>query len=144
MPDVGGNIYISENIPGLDKGIRVENPEYPANKNVVDKMNDLKFRGLIEDTHCTDCSDIAPILLNAAGGQGKIIEVRPLKPYTLNVFENGKKEEFMTYHQVYTDGQYVYDPRLSLQPIPKGDWEKHIKSINPDGVKISDSLQGLR
>ncbi|HBP5363692.1 TPA: adhesin, partial [Pseudomonas aeruginosa] len=34
--------------------------------------------------------------------------------------------------------------RLSSQPIPKGDWEQHIKGMNPDGVTISDKLEGLR
>jgi filamentous hemagglutinin len=39
--------------------------------------------------------------------------------------------------------RYVYDPRLSSNPIPKCDWEQHIKGMNPEGVKISDNLKGL-
>lgn len=91
----------------------------------------------------TDCSDIASKLFDAAGGKGKIIEVRPSKIGGLNVFENGTTESGQFYHQVYTDGRYVYDPRLSSAPIPKGDWEQHIKGINPDGISISDKLKGL-
>ncbi len=64
---------------------------------------------------------------------------QPLNPYTRFNEVPGQ-----AYHQVYTDGRYVYDPRLSSQPIPKGDWEQHIKGMNPDGVTISDKLQGLR
>lgn len=32
----------------------------------------------------------------------------------------------------------------SFNPIPKGDWEQHIKNINPGGVSISDKLKGLK
>ncbi|WP_025121277.1 MULTISPECIES: hemagglutinin repeat-containing protein [unclassified Serratia (in: enterobacteria)] len=157
-PDTGGNttvtpipdapsssdlIYLNEKIPGLEN-VRPENPGYPANQDVVNKMNDPKFMSWANDTKCTDCSDIAPTLLDAAGGQGKIIEVRPVSRGNLNVFESGQIEREMEFHQVYTDGRYVYDPRVSLKPIPKGDWEKHIKAINPEGVTISDKLEGLK
>ncbi|WP_338803065.1 hypothetical protein WDV76_11755 [Xenorhabdus griffiniae] len=130
-------------IPGLEN-MRPENPSYPANPDVVNKMNDPKFKIWANDTHCTDCSDIAPKLLEAAGGQGKIIEARPITSGDLNVYESGRIEREMEFHQVYTDGHYVYDPRVTLKPIPKGDWEKHIKAINPNGVTISDKFKGLR
>lgn len=39
---------------------------------------------------------------------------------------------------------YVYDPRVSTEAIPKGDWEKHIKGINPEGVKISEKYKRLK
>ncbi|WP_228669720.1 hypothetical protein [Dickeya parazeae] len=108
-------------------------------------MNDPKFIRWASDIDCTDCSDIAPKLLDAAGDRGKIIEVRPTTPGSnLSVYENGKVDHEQVFHQVYTDGKYVYDPRLSLKPIPKGDWEKHIKSINPNGVTISDKFQGIK
>ncbi len=90
-----------------------------------------------------DCSEIASKLFNAAGGKGTVIEVRPKQPGNLTLFENGAREPGQFYHQVYTDGRYVYDPRLSSSPIPKGDWEQHIKGMNPDGVTISDKLRGL-
>ncbi|PXZ03965.1 hypothetical protein [Gilliamella apicola] len=91
-----------------------------------------------------DFSEITEKLLDVADGKGKIIEVRSKKRVQLNVFENGRIESGQYYHQVYTDGKYIYDPRLSSQPIPNGDWEKHIKVINPDGVMISDKLYGLK
>lgn len=142
-PTLDDLFYQNEKIPGLEN-VRPENPGYPANQSVIDKMNDPKFIAWINNTSCTDCSDIAPKLLDAAGGQGKIIEVRPIISGSLNVYENGRTEADMTFHQVYTDGKYVYDPRLSLNPIPKGDWEKHMKSINPDGITITDKYKGLK
>lgn len=55
----------------------------------------------------------------------------------LNVYENGIVEEHQSYHQVYSDGRYVYDPRVSSNPIPKGDWVRLIEGTNPDGVKMT-------
>ncbi|WP_258570061.1 hemagglutinin repeat-containing protein [Dickeya zeae] len=143
-PTLDDLFYRNEKIPGLEN-VRPENPGYPANQDVVNKMNDPKFIRWASDIDCTDCSDIAPKLLDAAGDRGKIIEVRPTTPGSnLSVYENGKVDHEQVFHQVYTDGKYVYDPRLSLKPIPKGDWEKHIKSINPNGVTISDKFQGIK
>ena len=86
-PALDDLFYQNEKIPGLENA-RPENPGYPANQSVVDKMNDPKFITWINNTSCTDCSDIAPKLLDAAGGQGKIIEVRPIISGSLNVYEN--------------------------------------------------------
>ncbi|MFO3681604.1 hypothetical protein [Pseudomonas aeruginosa] len=129
--------------PGMDRPFRPVNPEFPPNKTVVDAMDSPQIQKM---TSCggTDCSEIADKLLAAAGGKGKIIEVRPSERYNLNLYENGREVQGQAYHQVYTDGRYVYDHRLSSQPIPKGGWEQHIKGMNPDGVTISDKLEGLR
>lgn len=119
------------------------NPEFPPNKAVVDAMDSPLIK---EMTICegTDCAEIASKLLAAAGGKGKVIEVRPSTRGNLNLYTNGAIEPEQFYHQVYTDGRYVYDARLSSQPIPKGDWEQYIKGMNPEGVTISDKLKGLK
>lgn len=88
------------------------------------------------DNVYVDCSEIAAQLQKAADGKGQILEVTPAARNDLNVYENGKIDSGQAYHQVYTDGQYVYDPRVSPQPIPYGDWLQHIKNINPNGVTI--------
>jgi len=117
-------------------------PAFPPNKSVVDAMESPNIKNM---TACdgTDCSEIARKLFNAAGGQGKVIEVRPMQSGNLTLYENGTKESGQFHHQVYTDGRYVYDSRLSSSPIPKGDREQHIKGMNPEGVTISDKLKGL-
>lgn len=66
--------------------------------------------------------------------------MHPLKKGMLNVFENKHIKGGQYYHQVYTDGKYIYDLRLSSYPIPKGNWEKHIKAIHTDGVIISNII----
>ncbi|WP_460064183.1 hypothetical protein [Pseudomonas sp. S2_H08] len=128
---------------GMDRPFRSVNPDHPPSKSVVDAMNSTQINNMVKCSSA-DCSDIANKLFSASGGKGKIIEVVPSSKGALNVFENGSVVPEQWYHQVYTDGRYVYDPRLSSSPIPKGDWEQHIKKINPGGVTISDKLKGLR
>jgi filamentous hemagglutinin len=128
--------------PGMDRPFRPVNPEYPPLKSVVDAMGSPLIKKMVE-CGSVDCSEIAIKLFEAADGKGKIIEVRPTQPGKLTLFENGVTEVDQLYHQVYTDGRYIYDPRLSPNPIPMGDWEKHIKGMNPNGVSISDNLKGL-
>ena len=99
-------------------------------------MNSKKMKSLT-DLDGYDCSDVAENLLRLANGKGKIIEVKPNKPGTLKLFEDAiETKPVFTYHQVYSDSKYVYDPRLSIKPVPKGDWEAMIKKLNPDGVKM--------
>ena len=146
MATSGGNGGSADDavLPGMTRPVRPLNPDYPPNPSVVDAMNSPQMQVWVKNINCIDCSEIAPKLMQAAGGKGQILEVRPSTPGNLNVFENGRIEPGQTYHQVYTDGKYVYDPRLSSQPIPKGDWEQHIRNINPGGIYISTDLKGLR
>jgi hypothetical protein len=130
-------------LPGLERPIRPINSDFPPNQSVANAMNS---ESMIKYINCsgTDCSKIAEKLLKTANGQGKILEIRPAQQGQLKVYEGSNKNlEIYSYHQVYTDGKYVYDPRLSSSPIPKGDWEQHIKGINPDGIVISDKPKGF-
>ena len=63
---------------------------------------------------------------------------------SLNVYENGIVAEGQAFHQVYTDGRHVYDPRVSTNPIPKGDWEQHMRNMNKGGITITNQQNGLR
>jgi hypothetical protein len=80
----------------------------------------------------TDCSEIAGRLQDAAG-MGRILRAEPAAPGTLRVLENGAVEGDMMYHEAFTDGAYVFDPRMSGAPIPKGDWFKVMRGLNPGG-----------
>jgi hypothetical protein len=118
-------------IPGVDIPFRKVNPKYPANQAVLEKAQSINFKNL-----GIDCSEIAEDLLKAAKGKGQIIEVLPSgEREKLRLYELGRVtgDEF-DYHQVYTDGRYVYDPRLSSEPVPKGDWEIMIRSLNPKAI----------
>ncbi|MNN59720.1 hypothetical protein D3C81_1748580 [compost metagenome] len=105
-------------------------------------MNSPTVRNLVANTSCVDCSDIATYLYNSAGGKGLVLEVEPATRNNLNVYENGQLATGQTYHQVYSDGQYVYDPRVSSKPIAQGDWLQLMKGTNPEGISISTVKSG--
>jgi hypothetical protein len=132
-PDVT-NVFAAKEgeIPGVDIPFRKVNPKYPANPDVLDKVRVLQERIKNPRNEGLDCSEIAQDLLNAAKGKGQIINVLPPKGKDLTLYELGRKDDGFLYHQVYTDGRYVYDPRLSSEPVPKGDWEIMIRSLNPE------------
>ncbi|MGV9674841.1 hypothetical protein ACWDSJ_06150 [Nocardia sp. NPDC003482] len=102
------------------------------NQAVTDKMTQMLANGIHPNY---DCSEIAEDLEEAADGEGEIIRVDPPdgKP-SLSVREQEHSTEYM-YHEVYTDGNYVYDPRLSPQPVPKTEWERQMLGDNP-GAKV--------
>ncbi len=85
----------------------------------------------------------SPKFLTVSGGKGYVVEVRPSEAGGLNVYENGVLESDQFYHMVYTGARYVYDQTLSNAPIPKGDWEQHMKEVNPGGLRISRNLKGF-
>lgn len=80
----------------------------------------------------TDCSEIACDLLNAAGGEWSVLRVEPGEPgLNLKVTQNGYEEQYL-YHEVHSDGRFIFDPRLSPEPIPVSAWEQGIRAENPD------------
>lgn len=81
-----------------------------------------------------DCSEIADDLLDAAGGKGKIIEITP-NTDKLKALEYGDTRSF-DYHQVFSDGKYIYDPRYSDIPVLQDDYFKMLEKLNPGGIKI--------
>ncbi|MFJ9902304.1 LamG-like jellyroll fold domain-containing protein [Streptomyces sp. NPDC101152] len=105
-------------------GFRSPNPNHPPNEAVMRAM----ARQPIHESS-VDCSEIAENLLRAAGGEGRIISLKG-EGENLLVPEGGTTVEY-SYHQVYTDGRYVYDPRMSSDAIPRGDFMKMIRSLNP-------------
>jgi len=48
----------------------------------------------------------------------------------LSIKEGGVLEKFY-YHDVFSDGRFVFDPRASSLPIPLVDWTNMILSMNP-------------
>jgi hypothetical protein len=92
---------------------------------VTSRMGELKIE------YGTDCSEIAADLLAAAGGRGRILRVEPSTYNVLILREYGELDSGFVYHDVYTDGHFVYDPRLSPAPVPLEEWETMIYSLNP-------------
>ena len=81
-----------------------------------------------------DCSEIATDFYDTAGQQGKIYRIEG-KDGVINGYEYGKVYDF-EYHEVYSDGVYIYDPRYKNTPVLKDDYFRALKEINPDGFDV--------
>lgn len=132
-------------LPGLARPVRAASAAFPPDKAITEAMSSASIQKMADKGwyNSVDCSEIAEAIQRKAGGAGQIIEARPVKPGTLSTAAYGEIDPGQVYHQVLTDGRYVYDPRLSPHPIPKGDWEAHMKAINPDGVVFSNKPKGF-
>lgn len=62
---------------------------------------------------------------------GRILTVTTRSVKGVTTIEDGEKVYGYIFHQVFTDGQYVYDPFLSRAPVPLGDWRALMRALNP-------------
>ncbi|MFI6545557.1 putative T7SS-secreted protein [Streptomyces prunicolor] len=109
---------------------REPNPDYPPNSTATEAMRSAPTGGNI------DCSEVAEYILRRTEGDGKIINFTAHNDPAINIPENsGKVVTEYRYHDVYTDGRYVYDPAMRSTPIPYGDYERAIRLLNP-GKKL--------
>ncbi|MFJ8030641.1 putative T7SS-secreted protein [Streptomyces sp. NPDC096032] len=109
---------------------RAPNPSHPPMDAAVDAMRSAPIGGNI------DCSEIAEYIHRETGGGGKIINFTTRNSSEITIPE--KMGDILTeyrYHDVYTDGRYVYDPAMSRDPISYGDYERAIRLSNP-GKKL--------
>lgn len=108
---------------------RDPNPEYPPSSSAVDAMRNAPIGGNI------DCSEIAEYIMRRSGGDGKIINFTTPSGEIDIPSEGGNRVTGYRYHDVFTDGRYVYDPEMSRNPIPLGDYKRSLRLINP-GQKV--------
>jgi hypothetical protein len=99
----------------------VESSVAKAGSEILPGMSGPTVQGMMANKHCIDCSDIASYFFNASGGKGVVLEVNSTGRNSPNAYENGQITVEHSYHQVYPDGRYVYDPRVSSTPRPQGD-----------------------
>ncbi|MDG4858324.1 DUF6531 domain-containing protein [Streptomyces sp. T-3] len=108
---------------------RAPNPAHPPSSAATDAMRQVPTGGNI------DCSEIAENILRRSGGEGKIINfTTPSKEINIPS-SGGQIETAYRYHDVYTDGRYIYDPEMSPNPIPLGDYKRALRHLNP-GDKV--------
>ena len=135
---------MSRKIPGIHVPFRDYDSKHPPNSKLIEAVQNTNYKNDRYDrergsrsgsisNHGVECSEIADEILKAASGKGRIIEVTPDEGKLLKLLELGEKTgEKFYYYQVYTDGKYVYDPRLDRdKPIPKGGWGKLMRRLNP-------------
>ncbi|WP_121716242.1 DUF6531 domain-containing protein [Streptomyces sp. E5N91] len=119
-----------DSCPGTEsrRGIydfRDPNPDHPPSEAAVAAMRSTPFGGNI------DCSEVAERILRETGN-GRIINFTLRgDPEILIPEEGGIRQVDYRYHDVYTDGRYVYDPAMRSDPIPYGDYERAIRLLNP-------------
>ncbi|MGW1889660.1 putative T7SS-secreted protein [Streptomyces sp. NPDC002004] len=110
--------------------LRKANPNHPPSSTLTDAMRAAPRGPEI------DCSDIASFISNRAGGEGRIIHYTTHSGNDIKIPEHGGRTvEDYIFHEVYTDNKYVYDPTLSLDPVPLGDYERALRHMN-GGEKI--------
>ena len=119
----------------LSRLVRISKAEAAGNieqaaSNVVQKMRELPIK-----EWGYDCSEIAEDLYNAAGGKGEILNITSNSEGQISVVQFGQKIKF-DYHQVYSDGKYVYDPRYYNNPILKDDYFEMLNNLNPGNISI--------
>jgi RHS repeat-associated protein len=94
---------------------------------IVEQMNSLRI------CSGTDCSEIAAAL-SAFAGEGRILRVSGRSGGDLRLLEYGRIDGGFKYHEVFTDGRYIYDPRLSPSAVPLRNWMQMIEELNPGAV----------
>ncbi|MFC7303184.1 putative T7SS-secreted protein [Streptomyces monticola] len=109
---------------------REPNPAHPPNSSVLDAMRQAPVGGNI------DCSEIAEYIMRRSDGDGKIINFTTHSGEDVRIpSEGGRVVTDYRYHDVYTDGRYVYDPEMSQNPIPLGDYKRALRHLN-QGEKV--------
>lgn len=109
---------------------RSPNPAHPPSETLTDAMRAAPRGSEI------DCSDIASFISNRSGGEGRIVHYTTHSGGDIMIPEQGGRiVEQYTFHEVYTDGRYAYDPTLSLDPVPLGDYERALRLTN-EGEKV--------
>ncbi|MEV5202988.1 putative T7SS-secreted protein [Streptomyces sp. NPDC053720] len=109
---------------------RKPNPDFPPDPQAVDAMRSAPVGGNV------DCSELAEHILKRADGKGKIINFTAYGDPEIRIPQNGgQMSADFRYHDVYTDGRYVYDPEMGVDPISYGDYERAIRLENP-GKKL--------
>tara|TARA_R110002110_G_C13467497_1_gene719391 strand:- start:1963 stop:3765 length:1803 start_codon:yes stop_codon:yes gene_type:complete len=115
------------------------NSKFPPSKDAIKELNSPGMKSMVADIGYTDCSEIAEELYKATGKKGTIITIEPKVGRDVFIGQKQGKtliSEVYEYHTVYRDNHYVYDPRLSKNPIPRGDFQNIISKLNPNGVKV--------
>ncbi|MFI5981245.1 putative T7SS-secreted protein [Streptomyces sp. NPDC051555] len=107
---------------------RDPHPDHPPSQKLTDLMRAAPKGDYI------DCSDISKYIFDRAGGEGKIIHYITPSGTIRTPEAGGNTIATWDFHEVYTDGRYIYDPTMSSNPIPSGDYERAMRSENNERV----------
>ena len=109
---------------------REPNPEHPPDQSATDAMNS------VPKVENYDCGEIAEDVFEASTGPGQIVRyTAPGRHQDISIPASGARTVPYDYHEVYTDGRYIYDPELRSTPIPLGDYERSLRLLNGGRVE---------
>jgi hypothetical protein len=80
-----------------------------------------------------ECTLLADELLNAADGKGTIISLSPGPGSSTIRHPTQLGPAVSNHHQVYTDGNFMFDPFCSPTPVPNLSYLNQIQDLNPNG-----------
>jgi hypothetical protein len=132
---IQGSDIESDHVSGPDGSkLQIGDVTPNTNKGVSDLLEDLQFQRDLKDVDYVDCDDIARKLYKASGEQGRILDLTvPDRNRNIKVREFGNLEEFAD-HRVFSDGEYIIDPRYSSNPIPIDQYMDELRELNPNVV----------
>lgn len=94
-----------------------------------------EIEDLIKNIEYYGGDEIAEELWSANKSKGRVLRFEPKVYNDLKVPENfmkkGHVEEYL-FHEVYSTGKYVIDPRYSSSPVLETDYIKMMRKMNPD------------
>jgi hypothetical protein len=140
-------------IPGIDRPFRIPSRQRPPDEAVLTFMTGSRFTVSGD----LDCSEIAERLYNMSRTGALVwfahldyrwperasgVSQHPFGPMiSIPELKNGRiMTDDYVYHAVYSDGRYVYDPRLSANAIAKSDYSRLIRELNPRTLSTRYSL----
>ncbi|MFT5550544.1 MAG: hypothetical protein ACI9CO_002477 [Candidatus Azotimanducaceae bacterium] len=85
------------------------------------------------DAWTLDCSDIAEEFFDQMDGEWSILNIE-VSGGSVNWLEYGVETGF-EYHQVYQNGNFIYDPRYNPDPVRAKDYWKAMENLN-EGVEL--------
>jgi hypothetical protein len=113
---------------GILAGISGFRPE--PNPGALALYSDLDFIDTVNQMG-TECTQITLELSEASGGAGHEITINPPPNCDSVAWPTMDGPETGGYHSVFTDGHFVFDPRLDpVNPIPVEDWLAQVDELN--------------
>jgi hypothetical protein len=81
-----------------------------------------------------ECTEIAADLQAASGNVGAQLTISPPPGRRTVKWPRNLGPAEGNYHTVYTDGNFVFDPRYRSTPIPIAEWQAEVNALN--GMEI--------
>ncbi|OVE54729.1 hypothetical protein B0E34_18070 [Chryseobacterium mucoviscidosis] len=113
---------------------KLKNMGSEAAEKYLDELLIFKTAKSIAKNDLLDCSEIAEKILEEFK-TGEIIELTPKEGRWMKGYENGVIDDWV-YHQIYTNGDMVFDPWFSESSVSLSKYLEEMNKINPKGLNI--------